>query len=355
MQFVARRTVQRIGLGMGASSVGLALCSPPSNFPRPAAACEGGAKVPPFSMSTTRYDQSTYMGRLQGILEQIDPRTLLTTDAEIKRCQGLLEEFQKTNALPAGVSDEDMWKARNLVEGIIHPVTKEPMFALGRMSAFVPANVPLCALMLNANSTGMVIFAQWLNQSYNVLNNYVNRSSLEVSWSGLLQPYCLAVAVSCSIALLGRKASAALPKLGLFVPYLAVISAGSCNVAFTRMDEWSGRGILITSPEGKELGMSLKAGQEAVLKTVLTRSCCLPIPVLLVPPVVMSMLPITGAAAIAAEIGVIVCCLSVALPAALAILPQAMEISVASLEPEYQGLKDSKGNPITSVIANKGL
>jgi len=181
---------------------------------------------------------------------------------------------------------------------------------------------------------------------------------LEVDWAGLMKPYGLAVGVSCGIAMGLKKAMQVFPglaKLGFLVPYLAVISAGSCNVAFTRMDEWNGRGVCLFGPDGQELGMSLKAGQQAVFSTVLTRSVCLPIPVLIVPPVVMSMLPVTGTAATITELLVIIGCISCALPCALAILPQEMEVPTSSLEPEFQGLKDKAGKPITTAIVNKGL
>merc|ERR1712217_820257 len=98
------------------------------------------------------------------------------------------------------------------------------------MSAFVPMNVPLCAHMLMAQTPGQVVFAQWLNQTYNMVNNYVNRSGATVDWSALLQSYALAVGASCSIAVSAGKLIKALPMLqvmGPFVPYLAVISAGS--------------------------------------------------------------------------------------------------------------------------------
>merc|ERR1712039_824717 len=116
----------------------------------------------------------------------------------------------------------------------------------GRMSAFVPMNVPLCALMLMASTPTQTVFAQWLNQTYNVVNNYVNRSGASVDWSSLLQSYALAVSASCGIALGAKKLIGAIPALsaaGPFVPYLAVISAGSANVSFTRMEEWKGKGI----------------------------------------------------------------------------------------------------------------
>lgn len=336
------------GLGVGAAcALGL-----------PFAKAHAQESVPPFTMATTRYDQSSYVGRLYTIFAKIDPATLLISDAEVLRCKALIDEYNKAQTIPTGQTDADMWRARSLVDGIIHPVTKEPMFVLGRMSCFVPMNAPICALMLNAHTMPAVVFSQWLNQSYNVLNNYVNRSSLEVDWAGLMKPYSVAVLVSCSIALGARQAIASLPslaKLGLFVPYLAVISAGSCNVALTRMDEWAGRGVCIYSPEGKELGMSVKAGQQAVMKTICTRSICLPIPLLLVPPVVMSAVPLTGIARVGVEMCVILSCLSCALPCALAILPQEMVVPAAGLEPEYQNLKDISGKPITEVFANKGL
>merc|ERR1712151_430777 len=175
---------------------------------------------------------------------------------------------------PDGVSDAEMWEARTNVEVSIHPVTGEVLFAPGRMSAFVPMNVPICALMLMASTPQQVVFTQWLNQTYNVVNNYVNRSGAQVDWSVLLQSYGLAVTASCSIALGAKKLLQVVPSLqvfGPFVPYLAVISAGSANVSFTRMEEWRGKGISICDEEGTDLGMSKAAGQLGVLQTVLSR------------------------------------------------------------------------------------
>jgi len=218
--------------------------------------------------------------------------------------------------------------------------------------------------MLMASGTPQVVFAQWLNQTYNMVNNYVNRSGATVDWSALLQSYALAVGASCSIAVAAGKLMKAVPSLqvmGPFVPYLAVISAGSANVSFTRMEEWKGQGVAIVSEEGKELGLSLAAGQMGVFQTVLSRSCFLPIAPMVMPVFAMKFLgravPIltVGALGICTEIVLICGCISTMLPCALAILPQKMEIPVSKLEPEYQNLKDSKGQPITKVFANKGL
>ena len=44
------------------------------------------------------------------------------------------------------------------------------------MSAFVIMNVPTAAGMLQAKTPMQNLFWQWANQSYNVVNNYVNRA-----------------------------------------------------------------------------------------------------------------------------------------------------------------------------------
>jgi len=296
-----------------------------------------------------------------GMYEYIDPRTLFLSSADLKKSQDLLAQFKASGGKPEGVSDAEMWEARKNVEVSIHPVTGEVLFPLGRMSAFVPMNVPLCALMLMASTPTQTVTAQWLNQTYNVVNNYVNRSGATVDWSALLQSYGLAVTASCSIALGCSKLMEVAPSLqvmGPFVPYLAVISAGSANVSFTRMEEWRGKGVSVSDEEGKDLGLSQKAGQLGVLQTVLSRSCFLPIAPMVMPVLAMKVLKpflTVRPVAIVAELVLITGCISGMLPVALSILPQKMEIDVKSLEPEFQNLKDSKGQPITKVFANKGL
>jgi len=307
------------------------------------------------------FDQGTFFGRLMGMYEVIDPRTLQLTSEDLKKAQDLLDKYKKNGKKPDGVTDAEMWDAKRNIAVSIHPVTGEELLKVGRMSAFVPMNVPLCALMLMANSPSQVVLTQWMNQTYNVVNNYVNRSGATVDWSDLLQSYGLAVGASCSIALGAKKLIAAVPALevlGPFVPYLAVISAGSANVSFTRMEEWTGKGCSVVDEEGKDLGMSLKAGQQGVLQTVITRSCFLPIAPMVLPIIGMKLLSpilIIPGSAVVVELLLITVCISGMLPVALAILPQKMALDAKSLESQFQGLKDSKGNPITTVYANKGL
>ena len=57
--------------------------------------------------------------------------------------QARLAAFKKLGRLPDGVSDGDMWEAQKTVDAIIHGPTGEKMLIFGRMSMFVPMNVPM--------------------------------------------------------------------------------------------------------------------------------------------------------------------------------------------------------------------
>ena len=107
------------------------------SFSSPLLAQEPPKKAPKFTTDGDYYDQTQFEGRLRGILEKIDPRTLLLGEEELTKSQELLDKFEKAGCLPVGVTDEDMWEAKRKVEACIHPVTKERMFVLGRMSAYL--------------------------------------------------------------------------------------------------------------------------------------------------------------------------------------------------------------------------
>jgi tricarboxylate carrier len=317
--------------------------------------------VPKFTTGATKYDQTQYIGRLRAVLEAIDPRTLLIDDAELQRCQRLLLSFKESgDQLAEGVTDADMWSAQNTVNAIIHKASGDKMFAPGRMSAFVLLNIPIAIGMIvhGPSGIGAAMFWQWSNQSANAMVNHVNRGAKEVDMVSLMQSYALAVGAACSIAYGSGKMMKRVPglaRLGPFIPFLAVAFAGSCNVAFTRMGEIT-NGVEIRSHDGELLGKSKVAGKLAVAQTVGSRCLFLPVFPLLMPPTIMSVLKMApGPAKIAVEVTTIALCMGLALPAALALLPQRMEIPAANLEPEFQQLRDGAGNAITHVYADKGL
>lgn len=216
------------------------------------------------------------------------------------------------------------------VASIIHAPTGEKMFPLGRMSAFVPVNVPVSIGMLihGPTSVGAAMFWQFVNQTCNMVNNHANRASKEVDTMALSQSYLMAVVTSMGIAYGAGALMRNVPRLkslGVFVPYFAVITAGTVNLCATRWTEVA-NGIEIFAEKaqgGHSLGVSQEAGKYAVFNTIITRILFLPMAPLLIPPLVMKManLP-AGPLKVAVEVGVIALCMGVALPCALALQPQ---------------------------------
>merc|ERR1719446_736007 len=101
------------------------------------------------------------------MLDVIDPTFLQYGEADLNKSKQILEDFK---AGKSTASDEELWHAKKMVDVMVHPVTGETMLAIGRMSAFVPLNVPICVLMLGVSTPAMQLFAQWVNQTYNVTN-----------------------------------------------------------------------------------------------------------------------------------------------------------------------------------------
>jgi hypothetical protein len=278
-----------------------------------------------------------------------DIRLVFTTDAQLSDACAKLEQFKETGRLPEGVSDEEMWRARQVKEATIHPVTNEKMFLPGRMCCFVPSNLPSTVGMLMAQTPSGMLFWHWFNQSVNVMVNYTNRSGADVNISQLSQAYGLAVVSSCSVAIgastcvhcssffhalagtgtasvtmsapdagiaaapvafcrLVKRGPSFIKKLGFAVPYTAVVTAGAGNVIFTRWPEVE-TGVPIRDLDGNVLGSSSLAAKESIKLTVLSRNAFLPMTPMLVPPLVMgalrSAMPIVaagGAVAVGTEV-----------------------------------------------------
>jgi len=322
------------------------------------ASAEGA--VPPFDAKGCRYDQSTYAGRLRRFNEMTDPRMLLVTDEELAKAQALLEKHAKGQARDA--TDAQLWEAKRIKDGIIHPVTGEKMFLPGRMSAFVPVNTIPTVGMLLATTPAQTVFWQWVNQSLNVMCNYVNRSGATIDTTQVACAYGLAVGVSCSIAVGARKLVEAGPpwvrRLSIAVPYAAVVTAGAANVAFTRLPEMRD-GVPITAPDGTPLGKSRAAAQTAVVNTVLSRIMLQPIAPMLFPPLMYaalrSVVPLGTVGAVVAQTAFVAGCSGCALPVAIAAFPQEMKIPTSALEPDFRHATDATGQPLEYVLCNKGL
>lgn len=240
------------------------------------------------------------------------------------------------------------------------------MFLPGRMAAFMPMNTAVTAAMLLARSPLMVGLSQWANQTVNTMCNYVNRSGASCDTAQLAQAYLLATSVACGIGVgasrLVERGPPWMKRLGLLVPYTAVVAAGAANLALTRLPEIRSGAPIYSSPEGVPLGASSRAAVESVKQVLFTRIAMLPIIPMLFPPLALkalkATLPVLKSSKMGSgivEVGLIGSSIYFCLPAAIAVYPQVMVISTSQLEPQFQHLKGASGEHIEYVTCNKGL
>lgn len=93
------------------------------------------------------FDLKTYWGRVRHFFTMVDPRNALITDAELDTSKKLVEGW-KAKTLPPSVTDADLWAAKRKLDAVVHPDTGEKIPLLGRLSMFMPANLPITAGML---------------------------------------------------------------------------------------------------------------------------------------------------------------------------------------------------------------
>ncbi|XP_030111544.1 sideroflexin-5 isoform X2 [Mus musculus] len=253
-----------------------------------------------------------------------------------------------------------------------------------RMSGYIPFGTPIVVGLLLPNQTlASTVFWQWLNQSHNACVNYANRNATKPSpASKFIQGYLGAVISAVSIAVglnvLVQKANKFTPATRLlvqrFVPFPAVgnnrdgglcrrkewdaresvSSANICNVVLMRYGELE-EGIDVLDADGNLVGSSKIAARHALLETALTR-VVLPMPILVLPPIVMSMLEKTALLQarprLLLPVHSLVClaAFGLALPLAISLFPQMSEIETSQLEPEIARATSSR-----TVVYNKGL
>nr|KAF6308434.1 sideroflexin 5 [Myotis myotis] len=266
-----------------------------------ASAAGSSTDAPPFQLGKPRFQQTSFYGRFRHFLDIIDPRTLFVTE--------------------------------------------------------------VVGLLLPNQTLASTVFWQWLNQSHNACVNYANRNATKPSpASKFIQGYLGAVISAVSIAVglnvLVQKANKFTPATRLlvqrFVPFPAVASANICNVVLMRYGELE-EGIDVLDGDGNLVGSSRIAARHALLETALTR-VVLPMPILVLPPIVMSMLEKTALLQarprLLLPVQSLVClaAFGLALPLAISLFPQMSEIETSQLEPEIARATSSR-----TVVYNKGL
>lgn len=248
-----------------------------------------------------------------------------------------------------------------MYDSAFHPDTGEKQLIIGRMSAQVPMNMTITGLMMTFyRTTPAVVFWQWINQSFNAIVNYTNRSGdVQISTKKLAQAYVSATSAALLVALGLNAAVKKMPPLvGRFVPFFAVAAGNCVNIPLMRQRELL-HGIPVYDKNGNQLGESKIAARHAIIMTIVSR-IGMATPGMGIPPFIMERLEKKAFMkrmpwlASPVQIGLVGLCLVVATPLCCAIFPQTSSLSVSSLELELQEAIGKKGD-ISTVSFNKGL
>ncbi|KAM8915779.1 sideroflexin-5a isoform 1-T1 [Spinachia spinachia] len=316
-----------------------------------------------FQHGKPRFDQDTFFGRLRHFLDVIDPSTLFVTEKRLQDSLELLHRF-KRGSLPPGATDAQLWQAQKIKQAIIHPDTGEKIPMPFRMSGFIPFGTPVVVgLLLPHQTLASTVFWQCLNQSHNACVNYCNRNASKPApvskfVQGFLGAVTSAVSIAVGLNVLIQRARRLGPTTRLlvqrFIPFPAVATANVCNVVLMRHSELS-EGISVLDDNGNVVGASKVAARLALLETALTRAV-LPVPILILPPIIMSVLEklplLQRRPRLVLPVHSLVClaAFALALPLAISLFPQTSQVGVNRLEPEIAAATDCK-----VVTYNKGL
>jgi len=308
-----------------------------------------------------RWEQDTFAGRAKHFFTVTDPRNVVTTDADLETAKTLVQKY-RLGLEPPGTSDEQVWRAKKLYSSAYHPDTGEKQLLIGRMAAQVPMNMTITgAMMTFYKTTPAVIFWQWLNQSFNAVVNYTNRSGdAPITTSMLMQAYLSATGAALVVALGLSSVVKKLPPIaGRYVPFAAVAAANCVNIPLMRQRELI-HGVPVFDENGNRLGESKIAARNAVGMTVFSR-IVMASPGMAIPPLVMNYLEKKSFMkrmpwlASPIQIGMVGAILVFATPLCCAIFPQTSSLNVSKLEPELQEAIRKKGDNIDRVFFNKGL
>lgn len=219
----------------------------------------------------------------------------------------------------------------------------------------------LGGMMTFYQSTPAVLFWQWLNQSFNAVVNYTNRSGdTPVDKGTLIQAYVSATGAALGVGIgLNSMVKSLPPIIGRFVPFAAVAAANCVNIPLMRQSELR-NGISVLDENGNKVGTSKTAARNAVAMTVLSR-IIMATPGMSIPPIIMNHLEKKSFMkrmpwlASPLQIGLCGLLLVFATPTCCAIFPQKCSIDVSRLEAEVQLEIMASGKNIKQVYFQKGL
>ncbi|XP_042289834.1 sideroflexin-3 isoform X1 [Thunnus maccoyii] len=314
-----------------------------------------------INIKEPRWDQGTFMGRAKHFFMVTDPRNVLLSSETLDEARVIVENYRAGNVKP-GLTEDELWRAKYVYDSAFHPDTGEKMFVIGRMSAQVPMNMTITGCMLTFyRTTPAVVFWQWVNQSFNAVVNYTNRSGDAPMTVNQLGTAYVSATTGAVVTALGLKSLATRlpPIVSRFVPFAAVAAANCINIPFMRQRELK-YGIPVLDENGNRLGESANAAKQAIVQVVVSR-IGMAVPAMAIPPVIMNALekrafmkrfPILNAPV---QVGLVGLCLVFATPLCCALFPQKSSMSVSGLEADLQERIRQTSPNTTTVYFNKGL
>ncbi|KAI6654714.1 Sideroflexin-1-like [Oopsacas minuta] len=314
-----------------------------------------------IDLDKPRYIQDTYMGRAKHFFLTTNPLNIFASNSRLEAAATLVKQYREGRE-PTYTSKDQVYAAKALYESAFHPGTGEKMFILGRMSAQVPCNMFITGFMLTFyKSPAAVILWQWVNQTFNAIVNYTNRSATTVpTVKQMMVPYVSATFGALFTALtLNHVAKYAPPLIGRFVPFSAVAAANCINVPLMRQDELI-NGIQVTDENDVPIGKSKKAAVKAIFQVVVSR-IGMAAPGMIIPPLFMNWAEQNGIwkrypwAPAPIQIIFTGIILTLATPMCCALFPQKSSMAISKLEPEAREQILRINPSITHVYFNKGL
>uniref|UniRef100_A0A8C7RPE2 Sidoreflexin n=1 Tax=Oncorhynchus mykiss TaxID=8022 RepID=A0A8C7RPE2_ONCMY len=315
-----------------------------------------------INIKEPRWDQGTFMGRAKHFFTVTDPRNVLLTNEQLENAHKVISDYRQ-GVMSPGLTEDELWRAKYIFDSAFHPDTGEKMILIGRMSAQVPMNMTITGCMMTFyKTTPAVVLWQWINQSFNAIVNYTNRSGdapLSVNQLGTAYVSATTGAVATALGLnaLTKHIS---PLVGRLVPFAAVAAANCINIPLMRQRELK-HGIPITDENDNRLGESTTAAKQAISQVVVSR-ILMASPGMAIPPFLMNTLEKKAFLKVLftfITLFIQMCCLSFSLvfatPLCCALFPQKSSMSVSRLEPELQEKIRASHPGVERIYFNKGL
>uniref|UniRef100_A0A3B5M079 Sidoreflexin n=1 Tax=Xiphophorus couchianus TaxID=32473 RepID=A0A3B5M079_9TELE len=305
-----------------------------------------------INIKEPRWDQGTFMGRAKHFFMVTDPRNVLLSSEKLEEARVIVENYRAGTVTP-GLTEDELWRAKYTYDSAFHPDTGEKMFVIGRMSAQVPMNMSITGCMLTFyRTTPAVVFWQWVNQSFNAIVNYTNRSGDAPITMNQLGAAYVSATTGAVVTALGLKSLAMRlpPIVSRFVPFAAVAAANCINIPFMRQRELK-YGIPVMDENGNRLGESANAAKQAIIQVVVSRIG------MAVPAMGNSTLYLINECCNLKKksFSVLLSSLVFATPLCCALFPQKRYIHVSGLEADLQERIRQLSPETTTVYFNKGL